>query len=104
MTEESYLHIVRVDIDPAHEAAFDRWYVEQHFPDLLACPGWLSARRFVTMDDGPRYAALYEVAGEWAFTTPEFERVKGFGPFTPHVRNFTRIRLRPISEQFRQEA
>lgn len=98
--DESFWHIVRVDIDPEHEDAFNRWYVEQHFPDLLACPGWRSARRFRSLGDGPRYAALYEVDGEWAFDTPEFHRVKGFGPFTPHVRNFTRIQLRPISDRF----
>lgn len=93
---DGFLHIVRVDIDPEHEDAFSRWYTETHFPDLLACPGWLSARRFVSLGDGPRYAALYEVAGQWAFETPAFLKVKGFGPFEPHVRNFTRIQLKPI--------
>lgn len=96
MRDEAFTHIVRVDIDPEHEEAFNAWYVEKHFPDLLACPGWLSARRFVSLGDGPRYAAMYEVAGQWAFETPEFLRVKGFGPFEPHVRNFTRIQLRQI--------
>ncbi|MCO4318604.1 hypothetical protein M8997_015510 [Phyllobacterium sp. 21LDTY02-6] len=94
--EEAFTHIVRVDIDPEHEVAFNNWYVETHFPDLLACPGWLSAKRYISVGDGPRYAAVYQVAGRWAFETPEFLRVKGFGPFEPHVRNFTRIQLRSI--------
>jgi hypothetical protein len=96
MSDEAFIHIVRVDIDPAHEAAFNAWYEDTHFPDLLACPGWLSARRFVAIGDGPRYAAMYEVAGQWAFETPEFRQVKGFGPFEPHVKNFTRIQLKPV--------
>lgn len=94
--EEAFTHIVRVDIDPEHEVAFNNWYVETHFPDLLACPGWLSAKRYISVGDGPRYAAVYQVAGRWAFETPEFLKVKGFGPFEPHVRNFTRIQLRSI--------
>jgi hypothetical protein len=98
MAGEGFIHIVRVDIDPEHEAAFNRWYDETHVPDILACPGWLSAKRFVSVGDGPRYAAAYEVAGSWAFETPEFERIKGFGPFAAFVRNFTRIQLKPIED------
>lgn len=98
-TNEEFVHIVMVDIDPAHEEAFNTWYLEQHFPDLLACPGWLAARRFVNMGDGPKYVAMYQVAGLWAFDTDEFKAVKGFGPFEPHVRNFTRLQYQPISEQ-----
>lgn len=91
-----FLHMVRVDIDPAHEAAFNRWYEETHLPDLLACPGWLSARRYVALDGGPKYVALYEIAGLWVYETDEFHRVKGFGPFEPHVRNFVRLQLAPL--------
>jgi hypothetical protein len=97
MSDEAFIHIVRVDIDPNHEAAFNAWYEETHFPQLLACPGWLSARRFVAMGDGPKYAAMYKVAGEWAFATPQFLNVKGFGPFEAFVKNFTRIQLKPFS-------
>jgi hypothetical protein len=90
------LHIVRVDIDPAHEDAFNHWYETVHIPDLLGCPGWLSARRYVAMDGGPKYVAVYEIDGFWVYETPEFERVKGFKEFEPHVRNFMRLQLRPI--------
>jgi len=97
MSDEAFIHIVRVDIDPEHEAAFGAWYENRHFPDLRVCPGWLSARRFVSIGDGPKYAAIYEVAGQWAFETPEFQQVKGFGPFESHVKNFARIQLKPVS-------
>jgi hypothetical protein len=70
MPDEAFIHIVRVDIDPEHEAAFNDWYEQRHVPDLLACPGWLSATRFVSIGDGPKYAAMYEVEGRWAFETP----------------------------------
>jgi hypothetical protein len=95
--DEAFIHIVRVDIDAEHEAAFNAWYEDTHVPQLLACPGWLSAQRFVSVGTGPRYAAIYDVAGPWAFETPEFLAVKGFGPFESLVRNFTRIQLKPSS-------
>ena len=90
------LHIVRVDIDPAHEVAFNNWYETVHIPDLLACPGWLSARRYVALDGGPKYVAVYEIEGLWVYDTSEFQRIKGFKDFEPHVRNFVRLQLQPI--------
>lgn len=90
------LHIVRVDIDPAHEEAFNRWYDEVHLPDLLACPGWLSARRYTALE-GPKYVAVYEIAGLWVYDTPEFHKAKGFREFEPHIRNFARLQLVPLT-------
>ena len=96
MSAAPCLHIVRVDIDPAREAAFNAWYDAVHIPALLACPGWLSARRYLSLEGGPKYVAVYEVAGEWVYDTPEFHAVKGFMDFTPDVRNCMRLRLQPI--------
>ena len=96
MSEAPWLHIVRVDVDPSVEEEFNRWYVEDHIPRLLACPGWLSARRYTVDDVGPRYAAVYEIAGPWAYATPEFQAVKGFMHLTPHIRNFQRQVLAPL--------
>ncbi|WP_434109480.1 hypothetical protein [Paraburkholderia caffeinilytica] len=92
-----FIHIVRVDVDPEVDAAFNHWYDTVHLPAILACPGWLSGTRFVAIDGGPVYAAMYTVAGDWVYETPEFLSVKGFGEFTPHVRNFTRLRLAPLA-------
>ncbi len=92
-----YIHIVRVDIAPEQEAAFNRWYDEVHLPAILSCPGWLTGSRYKVIDDGPAYAALYTIAGDWVYDTPEFEAVKGFMEFTPFVSHFTRLRLAPLA-------
>lgn len=97
MSGAPQLHMVRVDIDPAHEDAFNTWYDAVHVPALLACPGWLSAKRFVSLEGGPKYAAIYEVAGDWVYDTPEFHAVKGFMEFTPHVSHFMRQRFAPFA-------
>ena len=89
----SFLHIVRVDVDAEVEEAFNEWYDRVHIPAILACPGWLSAKRYVSIDEGPKYAAVYEVAGTWAYETPEYAEAKGFHEFTPAVHNFMRQRL-----------
>ena len=88
--------MVRVDVAPELEREFNQWYDTIHIPALLACPGWRSARRYVVLDGGPKYLAVYEVAGLWAYETEEFQRARGFGEFEPHIRNFTRMRCRQI--------
>ena len=48
------------DIDPAHEADFNRWYDREHMQERVAIPGFQSARRFKAIGDCPRpYLALY---------------------------------------------
>lgn len=90
------LHIVMVDIPPEHEDAFNDWYERVHIPQILACPGWRSATRRLVDEGGPKYAALYEIDGPQVYDTPEFQAIKGFGPFADFVANFHRIRLKPI--------
>lgn len=90
------LHIVMVDIAPEHEAAFNDWYENVHIPQILACPGWRSATRRLVDEGGPKYAALYEIDGPEVYETPEFQAIKGFGPFGDFVANFRRLRLKPI--------
>jgi len=89
-------HIVLVDVDPEVEADFNRWYDEVHIPDILACPGWLSATRHICLEGGPKYAAVYDITGPEAYETPEFHAIKGFGPFERRVSNFRRLRLGPV--------
>ena len=38
--------VVMMEVDPAHEEEFNRWYDEEHLPERLEIPGYVSARRF----------------------------------------------------------
>ena len=57
---------------PGRDAEFLDWYEHTHVPDLLATPGFVSARRFAlhprsaTMFPAPpqRYLVLYELDGD----------------------------------------
>lgn len=58
---------------PEHEAEYNRWYVEEHFPDVLAVAGFTAARRYSQSPVRPmadttpspyRYLAIYEVEAE----------------------------------------
>jgi hypothetical protein len=49
-------------VDPEHEAEFNRWYDQEHFPDVRRrFPQITSARRYRATDGKePRYLLMYE--------------------------------------------
>jgi hypothetical protein len=70
------LLLVLLDIDSSvDEDEFNRWYFEEHIRERLACPGFISARRFVAVHSHPRYLALYEIDSPDALATPEYQEL-----------------------------
>ena len=71
-TRGTGLLMLWTDVDPEHEAAFNRWYDEEHLARLLAVPGFLSAARYVALRGGPRYLAMYELEDVSVLRTAAF--------------------------------
>ena len=51
--------LTSMDIDPAHEAEFNRWYDCEHLVERVAIDGFLEARRYIAHDGSPKYLSLY---------------------------------------------
>jgi hypothetical protein len=52
--------LTSMDVDPAHEADFNRWYDREHLEERVAIPGFIEARRYVREDGSlPKYFSLY---------------------------------------------
>ncbi len=51
---------VRVEIAFEREKHLNEWYA-RHVPHLMQVPGYATGRRYLALDGGPRYAALYEI-------------------------------------------
>jgi hypothetical protein len=80
------LFVVLSEVAPEHEADFNRWYDEEHVPERLSCPGFLTARRYRAAPGipggkpvqgeprAPRYLAVYEVTGPEVLQTEEYRR------------------------------
>jgi len=85
--DTDYILEVRVDIDPAYEEAWNRWYDEVHLPEIVQCPGFRRARRFVALEGAPKYIALYDMESERAFESAEFSTRRGWDRFKDHVKN-----------------
>jgi hypothetical protein len=93
LTKRPVLLIIKTDVDLEMEEEFNRWYNEEHIPNLLNVPGVLSAKRGLNLDKGPKYIAVYEHenidvqkshAYKQAIETDWTRRIR------PHLRNVTR--------------
>jgi hypothetical protein len=51
--------LTSMDIDPAHEAEFNRWYNREHLEERVAIDGFLEARRYIAHQGQPKYLSLY---------------------------------------------
>src|SRR6202008_3709314 len=48
-----------MDIDPANEADFNRWYDREHLEERVAIEGFIEARRYVAHSGSPKFLFLY---------------------------------------------
>jgi len=51
--------LTSMDIDPSHEADFNRWYDREHLVERVAIDGFLEARRYVAHRGSAKYLCLY---------------------------------------------
>ncbi len=51
--------LTSMDIDPAHDAEFNRWYDREHLEERVAIEGFLEARRYIAHQGSPKYLSLY---------------------------------------------
>ena len=63
------IFVVRANITKEKEATFNKWYNEEHVPQLLRYNGAVSARRYrkILGNDKYEYMAVYEFASEEIF-------------------------------------
>ena len=66
--------IVHVEVAESDVDELDAWYEEEHRPEKMALPGYVSMRRFRDHDGSPSFLAIYEL------TSPEAAMPTSPGP------------------------
>ena len=67
--------VVMMDVESGHEAEFDRWYNEEHLPERLEIPGYVSARRF-KLEEGNgvlKYLCIWELQDESPLESDQYK-------------------------------
>jgi uncharacterized protein (TIGR02118 family) len=97
-----FLFMVRANVAPEQEDAFNEWYNREHLPDVMRLPGCLRGARYRVLDGlagdtSYRYLALYEFESEEALraaaTSDYFQELtrkfnEAFGASSTRVRSF----------------
>jgi antibiotic biosynthesis monooxygenase (ABM) superfamily enzyme len=92
MTLPACLLRVAVEVEPDIEAEWNRWYDEVHLPEIVNCPGFRHAARYVASADGRRfYLALYDLEGPEALDSAQFAERRGWDRFRAQLRWTTRL-------------
>ena len=92
--EAKAVMIALMEPTPENEEEFNDWYDTEHFPERIACPGFLTGARLVCIEGWPRYAALYDLDGFDVFKSPEYLSFSGKRPWSKRVRSKVRGLLR----------
>jgi antibiotic biosynthesis monooxygenase (ABM) superfamily enzyme len=91
MSLPEHLLVVDVSVDPDVEADWNDWYDKIHLPEIVSCPGFRLAARYISEVDGERrYLTIYEIEGPEAFQTMEFAQRRGWGRFKEKVSAYVR--------------
>ena len=64
--------LTSMDIDPADEADFNRWYDREHLEERVAIDGFLEARRYIAHDGKPKYLCLYSTTTFEVLDSPAY--------------------------------
>jgi hypothetical protein len=64
--------LTSMDIDPSHEAEFNRWYDREHLEERVAIDGFLEARRYIAHAASPKYLSLYSTATFEVLDSPAY--------------------------------
>jgi hypothetical protein len=64
--------LTSMDIDPADEEDFNRWYDREHLEERVAIDGFIEARRYVARTGNPKYLCLYSTQTIAALDSPAY--------------------------------
>lgn len=90
-----------MNVDPAGEADFNKWYDEEHIPALAAVPGTLCARRFYAPQCSLQYVALYHLTSPEVVLSDAWKKAVDT-PWTQRVRPFMKDRLRVVCKAYQR--
>ena len=74
------LLVVRSQVAPPLHAEYHAWYDNQHVPDRIRLPGWLTARRYVAVHDPEMFLACYDLENLAVLRRPPYVSLRADRP------------------------
>ena len=76
MSESKAMLGVWMQPAPENEDDLNAWYEQEHIADRLVNPGFLAARRYISLVGEPKYFAMYDLLDLGALTSPEYSKAR----------------------------
>ena len=114
IVQTEYLFAASMDVEPDKEDLFNEVYEQEHIPMLLEVPGVLAVARFktqeltmviggerrqVSIENEPKFSALYELESPDVLTSDEWAGAVDQGRWAPEVRPFTHNRRHVLTKR-----
>ena len=94
--------VVMMDVDPEHDEEFNRWYNDEHLPERLAIPGYVSARRF-KLEEGQgvlQYLCIWELEDASPLQSQEYQAQNArSSELRDRAHSYIRERMRGLYQQ-----
>ena len=94
--------VVMMDVDPDHDEEFNRWYNDEHLPERLAIPGYVSARRF-KLEEGQgvlKYLCIWELEDASPLQSQEYRAQNArSSQLRDRAHSYIRERMRGLYRQ-----
>ncbi len=94
--------VVMMDVDPEHDDEFNRWYNDEHLPERLGIPGYVSARRFM-LEEGQgvlKYLCIWELEDASPLQSREYQAQNArSSELRDRAHSYIRERLRGLYRQ-----
>ena len=95
------LLVFAMNVEPAAEDEFNRWYDTEHIPQLQAVPGVLAARRFRAVQGEQKYLAVYHLQSPAVVESKEWTKAVET-PWTQRIRPRTSERMRVVFATYKR--
>ena len=94
--------VVMMDVDPEHDEEFNRWYNDEHLPERLEIPGYVSARRF-KLEEGQgvlKYLCIWELEDASPLQSREYQAQNArSSELRDQAHSYIRERMRGLYRQ-----
>ena len=98
----STIMLVMMDVDPEHDEEFNQWYNEEHLPERLGIPGYVSARRF-KLEEGQgvlKYLCIWELEDASPLQSQEYQAQNARpSQLRDRAHSYIRERMRGLYQQ-----
>ena len=81
------LQIGRMDVPPANDEEWNKWYSGVYVPNYEKAPGCIRGRRWRAVRGAPQYATVYEFENESVSETPEWLKQRDIHPDNVRMRD-----------------